>query len=301
MDNTSPRPGRRLPVKILVCAFVGALVLGLFVLPAFATPTIVTRTFNVYFVVDGEVIAAEVSSGFSLLNALDEAGIVLGEVYRQAEMLRRPVSQNEVFRAEFRDTDGPAVRSTVPYEVVRVPTSIFSEGTVMRLNYGRPGVREGRYGTLVLNGTAVGSVLRSETIVEEPVHSRVLVGTPGARVSPFNFNWERCENGRPVGYVTRLTNQRATAYSDRVGTITSTGQRAAVGLVAVNPQVIPYGSLLYITTECGTFVYGYAVAADTGGDLLRGRIDIDLFFDSHLETIHHGRRTVNIYILRLPE
>jgi len=259
------------------------------------------RTFNVYFVIDGYVTPAEASFGFSLLDALDTAGIVLGEQYRQGDMVRRPVSPDEVYRVEFRGGEGAPVLQEVPYETVRVPTSLFPEGTIMRVNYGRPGMREGRYGTLLLNGEVVGSVLRSETIIEAPVNSRVLVGTPGERISPFDFEWERCEFGNPVGYHKRLTNQRATAYSDRVGTITSTGQRAAVGLVAVNPRNIPYGSLLYIASECRTFVYGYAIAADTGGDLMRGRIDIDLFYDSHLETIHHGNRRVNVFVLQLPQ
>ena len=299
MNKAIYKPGRILPMKIFICVLVSALVMGLFTLPAMATPA-ADRTFNVYFVIDGEVVAIEANFGFSLLDALDEAGIALGEQYRSGNMVRRPVGPNEVYRVEFRGGEGALVREEIPYETVRVPTSLFPDGTVMRVNYGRPGLREGRYGALLLNGEVVGNVLRSETIVESPVNSRVLVGTPGARISPFDFEWERCEFGNPVGYHTRLTYQRATAYSDRVGTITSTGQRAAVGLVAVNPRNIPYGSLLYIASECRTFVYGYAIAADTGGDLMRGRIDIDLFYDSHLETVHHGNRRVNVFVLQLP-
>jgi len=300
MDTTIPPPKRKLTVKILVCALVGALVLSLLAFPAMASPA-ANRTFEVHFVVDGYITTVETSLGFSLLDALDEAGLVLGEQYRQGDMVRRPVSPNDVYRVEFRGGESAPVQRELPYEIVLVPTSLFPEGTNMRVNYGRPGVREVRYGTLVINGTTVGRVLRSETVIEAPVNSRLLVGTPGARISPFNFEWERGEDGNPVGYHARLTNQRATAYSDRVGTITSTGQRAAVGLVAVNPRNIPYGTLLYIASDCRTFVYGYAIAADTGGDLMRGRIDIDLFYDSHLETIHHGNRRVNVFILQLPQ
>jgi len=302
MDISIPKPGHRLPVKILFCALVTVLVLGLLAVTAAAAPA-TNNTFNVYFVDDGEVTAVEVVSGFSLLDALDKAGIVLGEGYRQGDILRRPVEPNHVFRIEFRGGEGVSVREEIPYEVLQVPTSLFPEGTVMRVNYGRPGIREGRYGTLLVGGEVVGRVLKEETIIEAAVHSRVLVGSPGTRISPFDFEWERCDFGNPINYHARLTNQRATAYSPHcvgVGAITSTGQRAAVGLVAVNPNTIPYGSLLYIASECRTFVYGYAIAADTGGDLLRGRIDIDLFYDSHLETRHHGNRRVNVFILRLP-
>jgi len=74
----------------------------------------------------------------------------------------------------------------------------------------------------------------------------------------------------------------------------------AVGLVAVNPRVIPYGSLLYIRSACGVFNYGYALAADTGGDLMRGVIDIDLFYNTRFEAIQHGSRRVEIFVLRTP-
>lgn len=105
------------------------------------------------------------------------------------------------------------------------------------------------------------------------------------------------ENGTCVTYQKILVGT-ACAYTTPASNrgITSTGTVPAEGTVAVNPKVIPYGTKLYIVSEDG-FVYGYGVAADTGGDLLNGKIMADLYMDTYNECIRFGRRKVNIYIL----
>ncbi len=84
----------------------------------------------------------------------------------------------------------------------------------------------------------------------------------------------------------------ASAYlpSDGNGAgITATGDIARRGIVAVDPDVIPLGTRLYIPG------YGTAVAADTGG-AIRGN-KIDLCMESYGEAINFGRRPVDVYIL----
>ncbi|GGE34235.1 hypothetical protein GCM10011391_11180 [Pullulanibacillus camelliae] len=60
-------------------------------------------------------------------------------------------------------------------------------------------------------------------------------------------------------------------------------------VVAVDPDVIPLGTKLYIDG------YGYAVAGDTGG-AIHGK-HIDLFMSDHNDALHWGRRTVKVKIL----
>ena len=69
------------------------------------------------------------------------------------------------------------------------------------------------------------------------------------------------------------------------------------GYVAVDPTEIPFGSKLYFTSSDGSFVYGYAIAADTGTGLLNDVIDVDLFYETYTESCLNGRRTVDIYVL----
>jgi len=68
--------------------------------------------------------------------------------------------------------------------------------------------------------------------------------------------------------------------------------------VAVNPKQIPYGTKLYIVSHDGKYVYGYAIAADTGGFAKKGRITTDLFFHTSRECYNFGVRSVRIYVLK---
>nr|WP_320145595.1 3D domain-containing protein [uncultured Anaeromusa sp.] len=90
----------------------------------------------------------------------------------------------------------------------------------------------------------------------------------------------------------RSMNMKATAYSrfdPGCGSYTARGNLLHKGLVAVDPNVIPLGTRLYIPG------YGFAIADDTGG-AIKGHI-IDLAFDSHQEAINFGVRHITVYIL----
>lgn len=60
------------------------------------------------------------------------------------------------------------------------------------------------------------------------------------------------------------------------------------GVVAVDPNVIPMGTKLYVEG------YGDAIAADQGGAIKGNRID--LFFDSKSEAYNWGMRTVKVTV-----
>ena len=103
-------------------------------------------------------------------------------------------------------------------------------------------------------------------------------------------------NGKEISY-SRVLTGTGTAYTARRGARTSTGKAVKVGLVAVDPGKIPYGTKLYIVSADGRYTYGYAIAADTGGALRSGRVLVDLFYNTERECINFGRRQVKVYIL----
>lgn len=81
----------------------------------------------------------------------------------------------------------------------------------------------------------------------------------------------------------------STAYT-YTGNKTATGVAAREGLIAVDPKVIALGSKVYVEG------YGYAIAADTGGDIHGNRIDV--FFSTLRQCIDWGRKPVHIYVLK---
>lgn len=59
--------------------------------------------------------------------------------------------------------------------------------------------------------------------------------------------------------------------------------------IAVDPNVIPYGSIVYIQD------YGYFIAEDCGGAIKQTRIDI--FTASHEYAIQQGKKVANVWVL----
>ena len=150
-----------------------------------------------------------------------------------------------------------------------------------------------------VNGQLESEKIVSEEMTQQPVTEIVLVGVNGksAAISPLDFGIELDEQGVPVSYSQVLTNQVATGYHVGDGAWGASGQSLSAGYVAVHPGEIPYGTKMYITSPDNSFVYGFAIAADTGLSLLGDQIDVDLYYDTYLESCLNGRRNVNIYIL----
>ena len=84
----------------------------------------------------------------------------------------------------------------------------------------------------------------------------------------------------------------ATAYSAQDpgnSTRTAAGTLVRRGVIAVDPNVIPMGTRVFIPG------YGEAVAEDTGGAIKGNHIDIA--FDTHKEALTFGRKNLEVYIM----
>lgn len=66
-------------------------------------------------------------------------------------------------------------------------------------------------------------------------------------------------------------------------------------VIAVDPKVIPLGSKVYVEGVDGVKTYGYAVAADTGSAIKNKKID--LYMDSHEDTVKWGIRNMKVYVI----
>jgi 3D (Asp-Asp-Asp) domain-containing protein len=171
-----------------------------------------------------------------------------------------------------------AVRERVPYDIRYVPDQSAARGQVVVWKPGTGGVRERIFRLLYVNGTLVSRVLVSDLLLEPPVSDALTVEKSAYR-----------------GGATKEFYMEATAYSPTVQETdgdpwtTASGMRSGRGVVAVDPNVIPLGSKLYVEG------YGYAIAGDTGGAIKGDRIDV--FFYSSGETAQWGRRWVRVFVL----
>lgn len=80
----------------------------------------------------------------------------------------------------------------------------------------------------------------------------------------------------------------ATAYC-HTGNRTYTGTWPSRGTIAVDPDVIPLGSRLWVEG------YGFGIAEDTGGAIKGNRVDV--FLESESECWEWGRRQVKVRIM----
>jgi 3D (Asp-Asp-Asp) domain-containing protein len=86
----------------------------------------------------------------------------------------------------------------------------------------------------------------------------------------------------------------ATAYC--YGNITKTGTSPVEGrTIAVDPEVIPLGSRVYVSCESWPEVNGWYIAEDTGG-VIKGNI-IDVYMQDYDDCIQWGRRQVEVRVL----
>jgi 3D (Asp-Asp-Asp) domain-containing protein len=147
--------------------------------------------------------------------------------------------------------------------------------------------------------------LAEEKKLQEKTHTQARQYMAGNTVSPIIYRPAAgilpAEQGDNVlvtregtfSYIAKFDGE-CTAYCS--GTHTATGTRVRVGAVAVDPKVIPLKSKLYILAADGTsWMYGYAVAEDTGG-AVKGNI-VDLYMPDYDDCINFGRRKATIYVL----
>ena len=261
---------------------------------------VVDRAFNVYVTADGKTTLVRMTGG-TVQEALDRAGVTPDEADEIEPAPSTSLYANiditvaRVEYAEYTKTEA------IPYSTTYRQTIVFKEGQKKVKQSGRNGERTYTYRDRIVDGEVVETVLVSEKVTKKAVNAVVLVGMPaGTPLSKSPYEIKLDAKGQPVQYLEKYTGV-CTAYSSEertVGTITASGRRAQVGVVAVNPKLIPYGTELYITSADGKYVYGYAIAGDIGSGVENGSLISDLYMDTALECRYHGKRTLNVYVIR---
>ena len=243
---------------------------------------------------------------------IEEQGITLDEDDELSPVADTVLSHNlvvDVLRVEYvtRET-----KEEIPFTTEKVETSAMNKGTEKVSKKGVDGVKTSTYEDKVVNGVVESSKLVDETVTKEPVNEVINVGTLVKKATTKLGNNKIEKNGNPISEIPLPSKYsidsnnvpidykytikgRGAAYCIPGG-ITATGKAVKPGYIAVNPEQIPYGTELWIVSDDGV-VYGYAIAADTGGFVKRGYFTCDLYMNSTEQCFQWGDRGVTIYVL----
>ncbi|MBR5524478.1 MAG: G5 domain-containing protein [Clostridia bacterium] len=259
----------------------------------------VDRAMAVQVQADGLSTLVHLTDG-TVKDAIDKAGVAVGKYDTVNQQMTTNVSEGMLIEVDRVTYEEYTVKKAVDYEVVYKYSAVLRPGQSKVRTAGVQGERTITYRKTIVNGKVVETTQVSDVVTKKPVNKIILKGTTlGTPLSKAPFNIELDEGGQPVKYKKLLTGQ-CTAYTNDEGdsgSWTATGKHVAVGLVAVDPRVIPYGTKMWITSADGKMVYGYAIAADTGSAMRSGRVLVDLFMDTNAECKAFGRRNMNVYIL----
>ena len=258
---------------------------------------LIERAFPVHIFADGKTTRLLMTEG-TVQSALTRANVT----YSEEDLINMPlgvelndeatITLNRVSYKQYKK------ETVIPFTVRQKRTPLIKNGRTRVLVAGSQGKKAASYQDRLIDGEVVETTLLKESVIKKASTQTTLVGDSKAWVSPYNFSdIAPIVNHVPTRYKRVIRSGIATAYSAWDGCKTASGRYAKVGNVAVNTKVIPYGTKLFITSADGSFVYGYAIAADTGTGLRAGHIDVDLYFDTYLESCLFGKRKLNIYIL----
>ena len=276
----------------------------------------VARYITVTVTADGETNTHSVSAE-SYGAALESAGIVLGELDEiRAETgdgektvnAGDHVADGAVIRVVRITTEEVAETETIDYGTVYEDSGDLYEDETEVKTAGVEGEKEVTYKVVYADGKERSREVLEEKVLKKAEDEVILTGTkerPSTEANTGSGSGSGSSggstfvdaSGETVSYAYSLYGS-CTAYYAEPGAVTSIGATPQVGYVAVDPNLIPYGSLLYIAAPDGSWTYGYCYAMDTGGAAMAGDIVADLYYDTLEDCTAFGRRNMNVYVIR---
>lgn len=215
---------------------------------------------------------------------IEEQGITFGETAVVTPGKSTPIEEGMEIVVEREKVRVQTRKADLPYDVKVEFTSDLKPGERQVKQAGRNGLVTRDFEVRYFGGEMQEEVQISSLILEHPQTEIILEGKKNQVTDP--------NTGKSYAFKKKMS-METTAYSDVPGDRwygkTASGMPTFVGMVAVDPRVIPLGTKLYVEG------YGVAHAGDTGG-AIKGNI-IDLFMLNRTQTRAHGRRQRNVYIL----
>lgn len=255
---------------------------------------------------DTETLLADVDK-IEIVNENETVLSVPGQIYEFPEISYQPIVFDSVDLSSRSglEAEGLAAQAEEPqeapvetsYETVEWDVEFDTEyqadnamyeGDSKVVQQGENGLRTVEYVIKKQGGEVISKDIASSEITKEPVKKIVIYGTKKRTTT---------SKGLAVQYTGVYSSFKATAYTAdaKWGHATASGLHAKLGVIAVDPSVIPMGTKVYVEGLNGASDYGYAIAGDTGGSI-KGNI-IDLYMNDEATCNSWGVKYVNIYVL----
>lgn len=247
----------------------------------------------------GEQIATT-SYGETVEALLERMGIATGGCYVSVPLSANTYEGMEVSVASIHET-AETYTVEIPFETAYCDDPTLPAGQEQILVEGRPGQMLCQANVVYHNTTEQQRTVVQEAVIEQPITQIVAVGTGedvgGQEMPIFGDGFIVLPTGEVLTY-THTDTYVATAYTmtdDGCDAFTANGNPVRTGAVAIDPDVVPYGTRMFIVTDDGQYIYGLSTAEDCGTGVDGKRVD--LYMHSTAECFQFGRRDVTIYFL----
>ncbi len=250
----------------------------------------------------GEQVISATSYGESLESLFVRLGIFIDDSMVVSLPLDRMTCDGMVVRV---DRFGEATESytmEIPFEILYCEDPTLPAGEEKVLVAGKNGQMLCTANVRYVNGKEASRNVFQQTVTVEPVSQLVAVGT-GEQVGQVSDEpligdgFIVLPTGEVLTYIRKDTFV-ATAYThfdEGCDEITANGARVKWGVVAVDPDVIPYGTRMFIVANDGSYVYGLSTAEDCGGAIQNKRLD--LYMPTLEQAFQFGIRDCTVYFL----
>ena len=239
----------------------------------------ITKAIDIEVTADGKTVELT-TLPLTANEAIAKAGIKVGKndiVEPAGDTMLVTGDQVVVKRVTFKKVKEEVV---VDYEVVYQEDASMGIGQMELTQDGSDGLEEETYRVRYIDGKEADRELIDTKVVEEVKNKTYSYGTD------ISFG------DAPSSYIKKVSGVRAVAYYFDGNPSGAYGLPCTYGTVAVDPDVFPLGSLLYIEG------YGYAIANDVGTSI-KGNV-VDLYMERYDQCLMWGAHRVNVYLVERP-
>lgn len=237
----------------------------------------ITKAFDIALTVGGNTVNLKILPG-TVADVIEQEGIMVGGYDIVEPAMDTQLKAGDEIVVQCVSKVRTVEEKVTEYKVVYQPDSSMSIGDTEVTQKGRNGKVEKTYIVTYTDGKETEKDLIETETIKKKKDKIISYGT-------------KIAFGKPDGlqYLKKYENVRAVSYYFSGNPHGAYGLPCEFGTVAVDEDLIPLGSLLYIEG------YGYAIANDVG-TAIKGKT-VDLYMEKYEQCLMWGARWTTVYVI----